>query len=207
MKKIKYIFCCFILFSCSSSNSDLISEKEGAVIKNDEVCFDCFFYLFDKYEHDYDLNEIEAWKDSVVGLFKEGKAPSENSVFEKNGGGPLGAHWNSDASLFCVMIMDKDYGVEVDLNDSIFSVESSKTRMTEEKSMVQFSIPSNKWIKALKPITEADYNKVYTPEEIENLSSSKNTPLGVGQFVEIKLMSNTHEKQLFSNVLHVAYGD
>lgn len=153
------------------------------------------------------MNEVEAWKDSVVDLVKEGKAPSENSVFEKNGGGPLGAHWNSDASLFCVMTMDDDPEFEVYLNDSIFSIEKSKTRMTEEKNIVQFSIPSNKWFKALKPITEADYNNVYTQEEIENLSSSKNTPLGVGQFVEIKLMSNTEEKQSFSKVLHVAYGE
>lgn len=192
--------------SCSNPEQETSVPPNGTTT-TDKPCFDCFFYLFDKYEQDYDLNEVEAWKDSVVGLVKEGKAQSENSVFEKNGGGPLGAHWNSDASLFCVMTMDKDPEFKVYLNDFIFSIEKSKTRMTEGKSIVQFSIPSNKWIKALKPITEADYNNVYTQEEIENLSSSKNTPLGVGQFVEIKLMSNTAEKQSFSRVLHVAYGE
>lgn len=206
MKSIRYIIFLFFFTSCLSSGEENKSNSNKTTSTKSH-CFDCYFYMFDKYEHDYDMDMVEHWKDSLVGLFKENKIPEEYSIFNKNGGGPLGAQWNSNASIFCIMeiIAENDLGVY--LNNNLVKTLKSSDRIPDEEIIFHFSLTSTQWTKALESILEADFQRIYSSEELENLSSVENSPLGVGKIVEIRIMNIEEEQVLCNRILHVVYGE
>lgn len=193
--------------SCTTNSEKEKHESPTKTNPQDKPCFDCFFYLFEKYEQDYDANKVLIWKDSIINLYKEGKPLAEHSVFNKNGGGPLGAQWNSNAPIFCVMEISKDSAWNVYLDDTIINFEKQTESYNEQKNIVLFSITAAQWTEALKPITEDDYHEVYSSEEIENLSSVENSPLGVGEFVKLKIINKSTGEVICDRVLHVAFGE
>lgn len=159
-------------------------------------CLDCYFYLFDKYKQDYNSIELEEWKEKIVEELINGNDLKEYSVFNRKGGGPMGAHWNSNAPLFCVTKLPDLFAVEINGN-------SINVQLEQKNQWNCFSIENTEWTNALRAITQEDYPKIY-PEENSFLEEEINQ-IGAGELLEITIKDSTGI--LCSKAFHIAFGE
>lgn len=206
MKTVVYLFNFFLLFSCSFSGAEK-TTTEKIVLTENPLCLDCYFYLFEKYIQEYDTVEVALWKDSVIHQLITGNLLDVDRIFQMDGGGPLGAHWNSDAPWFCVAKIKINTTADIFLNERLLKTKITTVANDANEKLVCFSILGNEWNKALKPISPSDYPKIYSEEEVKNLTWEENSPLGVGEFIEITLKDSTTKHIIYSRTFHIAYGE
>lgn len=196
-KKMKLHFCLLVLFltACFSKNKE---QSSSGFLKElgDIDCLDCYFYLFDKYKQDYDSIELENWKAQVAEELISGNDLKEYSVFNRKGGGPMGAHWNSDASLFCVTKLSKVSAIEINGNPT-------NIQLGQKHTLNCFSIQSAEWTKVLKNISTEDYAKIYAEES--NSSEEENSQIGVGQTLQITIKDEANNVCI--KMFHIAFGE
>ena len=183
-----------LLTACSPDRKPKSAEISKARTNTD--CFDCYFYLFDKYVQDYDSSEVVQWKEKVIAELKSGNTLEEYSVFNRKGGGPMGAHWNSDAPLFCITNRSGLSSVEINGNPV-------KMRFERRNTLEYFSIKNTDWIKALRAISEEDHHKTYPRKN--TLSLQENSQAGVGKILEITIKDSTNA--VCSKAFHIAFGE
>lgn len=191
MKQLLFIMLLF-LTACSLKRK----ETEPLEISKEIDCLDCYFYLFDKYKQDYDSLEVEHWKEKVVNETINANDLEEHSVFNRKGGGPMGAHWNSDAPLFCVTKLSDVFFVEI--NGGPINL-----KLEQKNQWNCFAIKNTEWINALRAITQEDYPKIYSEEN--NSSEQKNSQIGVGEILEITIKDSTGI--VCNKAFHIAFGE
>ncbi|TNE79827.1 MAG: hypothetical protein EP332_09610 [Bacteroidetes bacterium] len=192
----------FLLFlSISLCMACSASEQKGeeSSVKSDGLvlpCLDCYFFLHDKYTQDYDSMKLERWKEQVVSDVLAGKNMEEFSVFNRKGGGPMGAHWNSDAPLFCVSGDSSIHAIA--LNDLAMPLS-----VKQVQSLYSFEIADTVWSKALRNIEPTDFAKLYP--NVDTMTITENSPVGEGQLLEISLKSK--RDTLCSRAFTIAFGE
>lgn len=165
--------------------------------------FNCYFEEDYKYPTEHSKNEIDTWKqEKLLTILKEGFG---HGVFEHNAGGPHGAHWNSNANLFCVALFPNGtrniQKKKLFLNDRKVAV-AFETQPTS----VTWSIPGKLWVKSLRRPTPQDCPLLLSTA-LHSLSCEEMIDAGRVVTIQMEVMISPHQTLKEPHILHRATGE
>lgn len=169
--------------------------------------FNCYFEKDEKYQEyptGHSKTELAAWKqEKLRSVLKEGYGPG---VLEHNEGGPHGAHWNSNANLFCIALFPN--GTQGIQRKNLFlnNVEAG-VRFETQPTSLTWSIAGSRWVRLLRKARPSDCPPL--------LSTVTHAPLtceeiiAVGKVVAVRLDVTATGRPLLSEtrILHRETGE
>lgn len=217
-----------ILHSCTSSTQgdknpetkiqDSLTQKDSLLKSISHPAFEskiaCYYELDDKYSDISDTSEINKWWSNKLENIKQ--SGIDNDIFSKEGGGPNGAEWNSNADLyfagmFGISDQYKKNKVSISLNNKFIDVEKFNIQSYSKDMLVSFMIPKEVWKAALRSVTPEDYIPLYGKEQVDMYNNDETVfaaPLNTGEVFTIGITIKTATGELnTTEYFHIAYGE
>lgn len=165
--------------------------------------FNCYFEEDFKYSTEHSKAEIDAWKqEKLLTILKEGFGLG---VFEHNEGGPHGAHWNSNANLFCVALFPNGTR-DIQKKKLFLNGRKVIAEFETQATSVTWSIPGRLWVKSLRQPTPLDCPLLLStdlhPPSCEDMIAA-----GKVVTIQMEVMISPHQTLKESHILHRATGE
>lgn len=154
------------------------------------VEFHCHYLLDQKYQSDQDLAQAAAWKTILVAdAFRGENGKGHYDLFTHQGGGPMGAEWNSDGILFLTVLLPYQRQqlseMRISLNGRPFDT-SVSIETVEDKVLIHWEIAPGDWLANLRPIHKQDFLLLYKPLDIFRHRKAPNDALGEGRVLRVQ---------------------
>ncbi|MFT5820248.1 MAG: hypothetical protein ACI8ZM_001487 [Crocinitomix sp.] len=203
---MKRLFIFLLIVSCGPQVDDFERVNFDSTNGPERLEIYAFYPLGDKYFDKNDSLKLEEWMtnktDLLCGLGCDSELCEGRNVFEHKGGGPNGAEWNAESDLYFAIFHSGVDAYQLFLNDSLSAFE------VIQKPIVDWiRIPSETWMRILRPLENEDLPFLYDKAEIESEKSELSlrlAPLKTGEVIKFTLKSDSLERV---NYFHVAYGE
>lgn len=162
-----------------------------------EPTLHAYYILDEKYKDDQDVrvSEVAAWKSKLLKDIQDpGKKLLHYNIFTHNGGGPLGAEWNSDGALYIVALVP--YSVSdisnavISLNGNIWTQDIKPGSIDPDLSWIAIEVPSDIWQRYLQETLMFDHaypdsdGTSYAIHGLKILNVDLNVKLKIGKEIQ-----------------------
>lgn len=186
----------FLIFASCKTNS----QKQ--IVKTKSTMY-CFYKLDDKYAIEIDSLKIDDWlktkTDSIIKNYKI------KNIFDRNGGGPNNAEWNSATDLYLAVLNPTN---KTNSNIKLLINEVNYDRIIlKNQNIVWYVIPQKYWKQKIRKIDSTDIKNMYSKAFLKGIRNEEfypSAPLGYGKILKFDIL-NDKSKQ--TKYFHVTYGE
>ena len=172
------------------------------------------YLLDDKYFQALSADQQNSWvSGQIENSLSDEQSNHPYDLFSHQGGGPLGAEWNSDADLALILShrgpkgkVTPDFHLKLNGHNILAPFSA---RYYSEMTFFSLVIPAKVWMPKLRKITEVDYPLIYSPSSLEVHKNDAGSSVGVGEILvfELDWQPDYKSVQRKQKAFHIAFGD
>ncbi len=164
----------------------------------------CFYKLDDKYSIEKDSSTINRWlkEKSKLILMND----SLESIFNQNGGGPIGAEWNPSTDLYIAVLTS--------IKESTNSPKLFINKKPYENNVYEYRpyltwylVKQDFWEKEIRKIESNDMEKLFPTWLLKGIKNGRYNKSVISDFGEILKFDIRYEEQKITKFFHATYGE
>ena len=198
----------FMFISCQGKKQEnFTNSKEFVNSKNNieqKLKAYCFYKLDDKYSIEKDSLAINSWLKEKSKLIL--KNDSIESIFNQNGGGPIGAEWNPGTDLYIAIFTS----INKSSNVPKLSINGKSYRnIIYEQSpyLTWHQVKRDFWEKEIREIEFNDIENLFPVELSDRIGNGEIDESWVSEYGEILKFEFTYEEQKIIGFFHATFGE